>query len=149
MITWGASISQRQPTCRPRFESQAHQLCFNHLKYLCHICNVKKTKINKKRGFGTFKKIDHLKLYWSLPWCKYATSGGRDERLERKNSRNSASTKENDRPIVPTSSCSKLFRWNSDNFFPLNVRLWPIDEMLYWGDDQEEGVVELRLWGWG
>ena len=149
MITWGASISQRQPTCRPRFESQAHQLCFNHLKYLCHICNVKKTKINKKRGFGTFKKIDHLKLYWSLPWCKYATSGGRDERLERKNSRNSASTKEIDRSTDRSDVLFKTFSLKFGQLFPLNVRLRPIDEMLYWGHDQEERVVELRLWGWG
>ena len=46
----GAAISQwirlPLPSYRPRFESQAHHLCF-HLFIV--LCNVEKTKINKKR----------------------------------------------------------------------------------------------------
>ena len=146
MITWGASISQRQPTCRPRFESQAHQLCFNHLKYLCHICNVKKTK--RGRVWHN-KKNRSLKTLLVTSMVQIRDSGGRDERLERKNSRNSASTKEIDRSTDRSDVLFKTFSLKFGQFFPLNVRLRPIDEMLYWGHDQEERVVELRLWGWG
>ena len=91
MITWGASISQRQPTCRPRFESQAHQLCFNHLKYLCHICNVKKTKRgrvwhNKKnRSLKTLLVTSMVQIRdkwrtWRTPRTKKFEKFGVDER---------------------------------------------------------------------
>ena len=43
------------PSCRPGFESQAHHQRFYHLQYLCCICQVKRTKINKKEArFGPF-----------------------------------------------------------------------------------------------
>ena len=36
------------PSCRPRFKSQAHHLCFYHLESnLCYVCHVKRMKINK------------------------------------------------------------------------------------------------------
>ena len=39
------------PSCRPGFKSQAHHVHF----YLCYICHVKRTKINKKKTrFGPF-----------------------------------------------------------------------------------------------
>ena len=48
---WGAAIAQwirlRLPSCRPGFESQAHHLCFH--QFIKKLCNVEKTKINKKR----------------------------------------------------------------------------------------------------
>ena len=37
----------RLPSCRPGFESQAHHLCFH--QFIKKLCNVEKTKINKKR----------------------------------------------------------------------------------------------------
>ena len=40
------------PSCRPGFESQAHQLCFHQF---IKLCNVGKSKINQKRpGFAHF-----------------------------------------------------------------------------------------------
>ena len=40
------------PSCRPGFESQAHHLRFHRF---IELCNVEKTKINKKEaGIGTF-----------------------------------------------------------------------------------------------
>ena len=58
----GASITQwislHLPFCHPGFESQAHHLCFNHLKSnFWYICHVKRLKINKKEArFGSFCK---------------------------------------------------------------------------------------------
>ena len=46
-------IRLRLSFCRPGFESQAHHLRFYHLQYLCYICRVKRTKINKNRH-GSF-----------------------------------------------------------------------------------------------
>ena len=55
---WGAAIAQwirlRLPSCRPGFESQAHHLRFHEF---IELCNVGKTKINKKRpGLAHFLK---------------------------------------------------------------------------------------------
>ena len=48
---WGAAIAQwihlQLPSCRPRFESQAHHLHFYILQSnLCYICHVERMKIN-------------------------------------------------------------------------------------------------------
>ena len=63
---WGAAIAQWiclcLTSCRSGFESQAHHLRFFHFilfkLYICHLnCNVKRTKINKKRpGLSHFLK---------------------------------------------------------------------------------------------
>ena len=57
-IAWGAAIAQwirlHLPSCCPGFESQAHHLCFH--KFVKKLCNVEKTKINKKRP-----RLAHLK----------------------------------------------------------------------------------------
>ena len=51
------------PSCIPGFESQAHHLCFYHLQYLCYICHVKRTKINKKRpSLAHLKKVIEAKF---------------------------------------------------------------------------------------
>ena len=51
-VQLGAAIAQwirlRLPSCCNRFESQAHHLCFHQF---IELCNVEKTKINKK-GLG-------------------------------------------------------------------------------------------------
>ena len=57
-MDWGAAIPQwirlRPPFCYPKFESQAHHLCFYNLKSnLFYICHVKRTKINTRRP-GSF-----------------------------------------------------------------------------------------------
>ena len=66
VLFWGAAIAQwiylRLQSCRPRFESQAHQLCFFQIIlfkwYICHLnWNVKRKKIYKKRpGLAHFLK---------------------------------------------------------------------------------------------
>ena len=60
LVSWGATIAQwirlRLPSCRPGFESQACHLRF--FIYLCYICHVKRTKINKKRpGLAHLKNM--------------------------------------------------------------------------------------------
>ena len=78
-IFWGAAIAQwirlRLPSCRPGFESQAHQQCFFKFilfkLYICHlIWNVKRTKLNEKLpGLAHFfKKINSSKFshFWNL-----------------------------------------------------------------------------------
>ena len=67
------------PSCHPRFESQAHHLCFYHLWYLCYICHVKSTKINKKRpGLAHLKKINVHRIKpkgtWIFLW-QYSAFG--------------------------------------------------------------------------
>ena len=57
---WGAAIAQwirlSLPPCCHGFKSRAHHLRFYRLWYLCCICHVKRTKINKKEaGFGPLK----------------------------------------------------------------------------------------------
>ena len=50
--SWGAAIAQwiclHLPFCRPRFESQAHQLRF--YQFIFELCHVEKPKINKNEG---------------------------------------------------------------------------------------------------
>ena len=52
----GAAIAQWihlcLPSCRPGFESQAHHQRLFHLKYLCYLCHVKRTKIKTKKWPG-------------------------------------------------------------------------------------------------
>ena len=50
-----SSVDSSAPSILPpRFESQAHHLCFHQFKLICH---VEKTKINKQRpGLAIFKK---------------------------------------------------------------------------------------------
>ena len=50
----------RLPSCCPRFESQAHNLCFYQFRF--ELCHVEKTKINKKRpGLAHLK---NCKSHW-------------------------------------------------------------------------------------
>ena len=68
----GAAIAQwirlRLPSCRPRFESQAHHLRFFQFilfkLYICHLnWSVKRTKIKEKEaGIGPLKKTIILAL---------------------------------------------------------------------------------------
>ena len=58
----GAVIAQQiclhLPSCCPGFESQAYHLRFFHLQFLCYMCHVKRTKINKKRpGLAHFLNV--------------------------------------------------------------------------------------------
>ena len=67
---WGAAITQwirlRLLFCRPRFESQAHHLCFFQFiwfkLYICQLnSNVKRTKINKRgQAWPIFKKRNNF-----------------------------------------------------------------------------------------
>ena len=57
-------ICLRLPSCCPGFESQAHHLHFYNLQYLCYICHVERTKINKKRpGLVHFLKKSVFEIY--------------------------------------------------------------------------------------
>ena len=53
-----SSVDSYAPTILlPWVRVQAHHLCFFHLKYLCYICHLKRTEINKKRpGLAHFLK---------------------------------------------------------------------------------------------
>ena len=50
-------IHLRLPSCRPGFKSQVHHLCFHQYRF--ELCNVEKTKINKRGQYWPlFKKIE-------------------------------------------------------------------------------------------
>ena len=64
ITSWGAAVAQwihlHLPSCRPRFESQAHYLCFYQFKF--KLSHVEKTKYTEKEaGIGPFckKKSPH------------------------------------------------------------------------------------------
>ena len=59
-------IRLRLPTCRPRFESQAHHICFYHLvivKVVLYLSCEKNENKQKEAGIGPFKK--HVQ---KMPW---------------------------------------------------------------------------------
>ena len=74
MLKEGAAIAQWihlcLPSCCPRFEFQAHHLCFQLYSYLCYICHVKRTKISKKtpgRAHFLIKRVDP-RVYRNFCW---------------------------------------------------------------------------------